>query len=376
MILALANAQETDSSTASCPTGSGNNVCLTTFQGGLNRLGLNTNEPTLTQSAITATTGTIFKKEYSVSVNGAIYAQPLVLPNVVMKGVTYTDVVYVATEEDWVYAINGANGKILWSDNLVSSGYTYLDSTTDLNGCTTILPKPGNVGVTGTPVIDISGNAIGTNNTITEGIMYLVARTKTTKAPISFVQTLYAISIIDGTVKASTVIGGTYSSGSVSLTFDGTYARTQNQRGALLALPKTGENPEIVITWSAHCDEQNFPYNGWVMAYQLNTAGTALTQSAIWTSVPSDTTYEGGIWQGSSAPAANSSGHMFFSIGNGDANVNTSVPPNDKPTSCGATPCDYGNSILNVELKGTPLAFTVRRFFHGLRLEVSQQYRL
>jgi hypothetical protein len=72
----------------------------------------------------------------------------------------------------------------------------------------------------------------------------------------------------------------------------------ENQRGALVAVPVPGENPQVLITWAAHCDEANFPYNGWMMAYQLDARQTALTQTSIWTSVPSDTSYEGGIWQG------------------------------------------------------------------------------
>ncbi len=362
LVVAAASAQDMDTKVTGCPTASGNNVCLATYQGGISRRGFNPNEGTLTQSAITATTGSTFHQQYSVEVKGAVYAQPLVLPNVVYKGTTYADVVYVATEQDYVYAINGANGKILWSDNLVSSGYTYLESTVDLNGCTTILPNPGYVGITSTPVIDVSQNT-GANNTITSGIMYVVTRTKTTTSPVTYVQTIYAISVIDGTVKASTQIGGTYSSGSVSIAWDSDYARTQNQRGALLAVPVTGENPQIFITWAAHCDEVNFPYNGWLMSYQLNSAQSALTQTSIWTSVPSDTSYEGGIWEGGSGPAADTSGHIYFSIANGDANVNTSTPPNDNPTSCATSPCDYGNSVLRMELSGSPPALTVQDFF-------------
>jgi hypothetical protein len=357
-----ANAQDTDTTVTGCPTASGNNVCLVTFQGGISRRGFNPNEGTLTQSAITATTGSTFHLQYSTAVKGAVYGQPLVLPNVVYKGTTYADVAYVVTEQDYVYAINGANGKILWSDNLVPSGHTYLTSTVDLNGCTTILPSPGYVGITSTPVIDVTQNT-GTNNTITSGILYVVTRTKTTTSPVTYVQTIYAISVIDGTVKASTQIGGTYSSGSVSIAWSSDYARTQNQRGALLAVPVTGQNPQIFITWAAHCDEVNFPYNGWLMSYQLNSAQTALTQTSIWTSVPSDTSYEGGIWQGGSGPAADSSGHIYFSIANGDANVDTSTPPDDKPTSCATSPCDYGNSILRMQLSGSPAKLTVQDFF-------------
>ena len=193
-----------------------------------------------------------------LQLNGAPYAQPLVLPNVVIDGTTYTNVVYVATQQDAVYAINAASGKILWRDNLVPTGYTYLNGSVDLLNCTDILPSPGDIGVMGTPVIDVSQNT-GADNTITSGLLYLVARTKTKASPVTYVQTLYALSVIDGTVKASTTIGGTYTNGTVSITFDSDYARNENQRGALAAIPVTGQNPQILITWAAHCDAANFP---------------------------------------------------------------------------------------------------------------------
>ncbi len=345
-----------------CPTLAGSNVCYTTFQGGVSRRGFNPNEIALTQAAVTATTGKTFHKQFSTQVNGALYAQPLVLPNVVMNGTTYSNVAYIATQQDAVYAISGASGKILWRDNLVPDGYSYLKGNADLLNCTDILPNPGDIGIMGTPVIDVSQNT-GANNTITSGLLYLVARTKTKATPVTYVQTLYAISVIDGSIKASIVIGGTYSNGTVNLTWNSNYALNENQRGALTAIPVSGANPQILITWAAHCDSANFPYNGWMMAYQLNSAQTALTQTAIWTSVPSDTSYEGGIWQGSSGPALDSSGHIYMAIGNGDANLNVSTPPNDKPTSCSQSPCDYGNSVLRMDLSGSPAKFTVQDFF-------------
>jgi hypothetical protein len=360
LLAAGAYAQNIDTGVGGCPTTSGNSVCYTTYQGGVSRRGFNPNEPALTQAAVTATTGNTFHKQFSVQLNGAIYAQPLVLPNVVIAGVTYADVVYVATEQDAVYAISASSGKILWRDNLVPTGYAFLNSATDLNSCGTILP--GDVGITGTPLIDISQNS-GADNTITSGVLYLVARTKTKASPVTYVQTLYAISVIDGSIEASTVIGGTYKNGTVTIAFDSDYSQTENQRGALVAVPVSGENPQIVITWAASCDAQNFPYNGWMMAYQLNAEQNALNQISIWTSVPSDTSYEGGIWEGGSGPALDSSGHIYLSIGNGDANVKTSTPPNDSPTSCNQTPCDYGNSILKMQLSGTPTAFSVQDFF-------------
>jgi hypothetical protein len=130
---------------AGCPTTTGNSVCLTTYQGGANRLGFNPNEPALTEAAITATTGPTFHKQFSVPVNGAVYGQPLVLPNVSIGGVTYADVVYVATEQDWVYAIDGGTGNILWATNLAPPGYIPLVSS-DLK-CSNILPPPGYIGI-------------------------------------------------------------------------------------------------------------------------------------------------------------------------------------------------------------------------------------
>jgi hypothetical protein len=355
-----ARAQNRDTVVTGCPSLAGNNVCYTTFQGGVSRRGFNPNETTLTQSAITATTGKTFHKLFSTSVEGPVYAQPLVLPNVVIQGAAYAGVAYVATEQDFVYAINASNGKVLWADNLVPNGYTTLDAT-DMNGCKDMVPSPGYIGVTGTPVIDISRNT--GENVITSGILYVVARTKTKSSPLIYVQTIYAISVINGSIKASQTIAGTYANGTVKITFDSDYAHNENQRGALVAVPVAGENPQVVITWAAHCDDANFPYNGWMMAYQLNPAQNALTQTSIWTSVPSDTSYEGGIWQGASGPALDAGGHIFFAVGNGDANVKVSTPPNDQPTSCAQTPCDYGNSILRMRLMDDPAKFIVEDFF-------------
>lgn len=343
-----------------CPSATGNSVCYTTFQGGVSRRGFNPGEIALTQPALTATTGKMFQKQHSVPLNGAVYAQPLVLPNVVMNGVTYTDVAYAATEQDAVYAVSATTGAILWRDSLLATGYTFLKSSVDLNSCTTILPN--DVGITGTPVIDITQNT-GANNTISSGVLYVVARSKTIATPVTYVQTLYAINVINGNILASIPIGGTYKNGTVSIAWDSAYAQTENQRGALTAIPVTGQNPQIIITWAASCDQQNFPYNGWMMAYQLNSAQNALTQTSIWTSVPSDTTYEGGIWEGGSGPAIDTGGHLYLSVGNGDANAKTSVPPNDNPNSCNQTPCDYGNSILRMQLAGSPASFSVQDFF-------------
>ena len=72
----------------------------------------------------------------SPTLNGQLYGEPLVLGNRV----------YVATENDTVYALSAQTGDIAWSTQLG----TAIPSSTHLL-CSNILP---NVGITGTPVID------------------------------------------------------------------------------------------------------------------------------------------------------------------------------------------------------------------------------
>jgi len=78
----------------------------------------------------------------SPTLNGQLYGQPLVFDNRV----------YVATENDVVYALSAVTGAIAWSTRLgtpVPSGTHLL--------CGNILP---NVGITGTPVIDTARHEI------------------------------------------------------------------------------------------------------------------------------------------------------------------------------------------------------------------------
>ena len=72
----------------------------------------------------------------SPTLDGQLYGEPLVFDNRV----------YVATENDVVYALSAATGKVAWSAPL---GTPVVAATHLL--CSNIIP---NVGITGTPVID------------------------------------------------------------------------------------------------------------------------------------------------------------------------------------------------------------------------------
>jgi len=82
------------------------------------------------------------------ALDGAVYGEPLV----------YDGRVYVATENDSVYAIDAKSGKVLWTAHVGTPvSLSVVDSTPTLgSGCGDINP----LGVTGTPVIDPSANEL------------------------------------------------------------------------------------------------------------------------------------------------------------------------------------------------------------------------
>ena len=89
--------------------------------------GANLTETQLTSSNVNAAD---FGQLYNTPLDGQVYAEPLVMtnvtiaagPNTVGTPGTYDSVVFVATENDSLYAINAANGAILWQR-------TFLDTT-------------------------------------------------------------------------------------------------------------------------------------------------------------------------------------------------------------------------------------------------------
>lgn len=79
------------------------------------------------------------RKSWSTAVDGAVYAQPLIVGSVVI----------IATENDTVYALNSATGKIRWSRHLarpVTGGLP----------CGNVAPS----GITGTPVADVAAGRL------------------------------------------------------------------------------------------------------------------------------------------------------------------------------------------------------------------------
>jgi hypothetical protein len=292
-------------------------VNITTYHNDNLRSGQNLHETVLTQALVQQNT---FGKLFSQPVDGQIYAQPLVLSNLKITGEGTHTVVFVATENDSVYAFDGnsdtgKDANPLWHVNFTNpaEGITTVPSTD--YGTSAISPQ---VGITGTPVIDP-----------TNGTLYVVAATKENG---TYVQRLHALSVTTGAeqfggpvVISATVKGTGSNSSGGKLSFD---PFRSNQRPGLLLL-----NGSIFITWASHGLEDEFPYHGWVIAYNETTLAQA---GAFCITANGD---QGGIWQSGDAPAADTEGNIFLLTGNGTFDANTG----------GA---DYGMSYVRISTKG------------------------
>ena len=272
------------------PGTSNSTVDVITYHYDNGRSGQNLNETTLTPANVKSAT---FGKKGEFTVDGKVDAQPLYVSQVTVGG-QRKNVLYVATEHGSVYAfdadsISGTTSAFLWKASTLGAGET----TSDNRGCGQVSPE---IGITATPVIDRARNAI-----------YVVAMSKNSSG--TYFQRLHALNLSTGAelfsgpqdITATFPGTGDNSSGG-NVVFD---PKQYKERPGLLQI-----NGTIYTTWSSHCDIR--PYTSWVMAFSADT----LAQTSVLNLVPNGS--EGGIWMAGTAPAADSSGNLFFILGNGD----------------------------------------------------------
>ena len=127
------------------------------------RTGLNPNESILNTSNVNTNS---FGKIFSQSVDGQIYAQPLYMAGLTISGKGTHNVVFVATENDSVYAFDadnngGANASPLWKISLLDAAHGAASGATTVPKrnvrSTDIKTKNG---VNGTNVIDTNTKTI------------------------------------------------------------------------------------------------------------------------------------------------------------------------------------------------------------------------
>ena len=198
----------------------------------------------------------------SPALGGQVYGEPLV----------FADRVYVATEDDTVYALSAVTGAVAWSAHLgtpVPSGKL---------PCGDITPT---VGITGTPVIDSS-----------RGEIFVVADELADGTPA---HRLFGLSTASGRVELSENVdppgavpadllqrtGLTLDAGQVVFGMGGNDGDCATYRGRVGAVPETGGTVKF-FTVDAAPDEN-----------------------------------QGAVWMGGAAPVVDSSGDIWVSTGNG-----------------------------------------------------------
>jgi outer membrane protein assembly factor BamB len=191
----------------------------------------------------------------SPTLDGLVFAEPLI----------YGGDVFVATENDSVYALNERNGSVVWHDGLGAPVQASLLPCGDIGPTT---------GITGTPVIDPS-----------RGLLYVVAFT-------NMHHVLFALSVSTGTIAFQR-----------SAAPPGFNESTQQQRTAL-----TLANGIVYMGYgglAGDCAQ----YYGWEVGLPANGTGRMLYYQ-----VP--VTREGAIWAPSGA-SVDASGNIYVTTGNG-----------------------------------------------------------
>ncbi len=295
------------------PSGVNPNVLTSRYDNA--RTGANTNEFLLAPANVHVNT---FGRLFTYPVDGYVYTQPLYVANLAIPGQGAHNVVFVATEQDSIYAFDadsnlGTNGGLLWRTNLGTwilsdngeFGNRYAGQYPDL------VP---NVGITGTPVIDLAS-----------GTIYMDVATREVGATTNYHHRIHALNITNGAeqpyspVEVAGAVPGTGVGGNGSVvTFD---PRQHLQRPGL-----TLAGGMLFAAYSSYADTD--PYHGWVLGF--NAASLQPLTNFIFCTTPNATIKafganagEGGIWMDGNGLCVDANTNIYFQTGNGSFSANT-----------------------------------------------------
>ena len=268
-----------------------------------------------------------FGKLFSYSIDGISFASPLYAAVRECSGMGLPQSrCYVVTEHDSVYAFDadGLTNNPVWKVSFINpaAGVTTVPSPET----TEPFDVPGEVGITGTPVINP-----------TNGTLYVVATTKEVSgATTNYVMRLHALDITTGAekfggpmaIQASVPGTGRGVQGGM-VSFD---RGSNNQRPALLL------NSNVVyIGFSDSRRSRDLPRLGFGLQRNQSSTGAGILHHA-------QPTEKGGVWHGGGGIAADSAGSLYFSTGNGHFDANKGSP-------------DYGDTVLKINPGGTVLDY-------------------
>jgi hypothetical protein len=226
----------------------------------------------------------------AVVLDGRVDAEPLVVMNQTIAGHGVHNVVYIATENNSVYAIDGDDGSILWQ-RAFGTPVPYQYKNSDDN----VFPV---MGILGTPVIDRVA-----------GAMYFVSDKYTGKRDIFY---LHAISLSTGK-KLLPSVEIKFSQRLPSGKLWTLNPQVHLQRPGLLEV-----NGDLYIAFGSTGDSDPDKSRGTILRYDPATLTQLSGQLINRLNKPASPYYLSSIWQSGYAPAADSNGDVYFSTGNSD----------------------------------------------------------
>ncbi len=264
-------------------------VDVTTYHYDNYRTGWDKNEFTLSYKNVTSGS---FGLLHTTTLDDQVDTQPLIVRNELTTGGGSSgkhDVVYVTTENNTVYAIDASSGATLFSKNLGNPVPTPL-------GCNNNGP---NVGIDGTPVIDLAAN-----------VMYVIAYTMVGSTPTYTIHELSLANLTDVVSPVVVAASHTLTDGT-SYYFNATY---QRQRPALLE-----SNGNVYAGFGSFCDFSASLSRGWLLGWQAGSL-TPLAANRLNDSLAKshDDFFLSSIWMSGYGPAADPSGNIYFVTGNSD----------------------------------------------------------
>ena len=294
------------------------NTSVLTHRYSNHRTGWNKHEKILNTSNVNQTQfGLVFTR----SVDDEVYAQPLIVSDLMINGRTQ-NVVFVATVGNSIYAFNADDPDStapLWHVNLTTAGARTFNKNDP--GCGVFA---NNIGIVGTPVIDTASN---TMYVLTHDVSLTTGNSQ---------QYIHAIDITTGDEKPGSpkainawVIGNGDGSVNDTVYFD---QDQHDTRAALLLY-----NGVVYACWASFCDHD--PYHGWVIGFDANTLETKY----VYNDTPIAS--EGGIWMAGNGPSVDDNGYIYIISGNGT--VGNGGDPND--------PINRGESMLKFKDTGDSL---------------------
>ena len=273
----------------------------------------------------------------TVALDDEVDTQPLIVPKVHITAGSHQgkhDVVYVATENNTIYAIDASSGEILISPNFGPPVPILTNTAVPAYNCGNNGP---NIGVNGTPVIDTETQT-----------MYVVVYTFEQNKPIYRIHALDIGNLADKVTPVTVTASHTLSDGSTDY-FDPAW---QRQRPGLLLT-----NGNVYVGFGSFCDWGNYKARGWVLGWKQGTLAP-LPMNQLNDRRPSNNTnyFLSSLWMSGYGIAADPSGNLFFITGNseygtydGATNIQESVVRLNpdlsmaSPNSSLFTPADVNN---------------------------------